>query len=88
VRIPVFTPGGSSTFTPFATALPNVSLPNVSPTGTSGYASGGLPFAPPVFPTGPQSNVTVSVNGSQFVQNLMNEFVKNLQTQGIRLTRG
>jgi hypothetical protein len=87
VRIPVFTPGGSSTFTPFAPALPNVSLPNVSP-GTSGYASGGLPFAPPVFPSGPQSQVSINVNGSQFVQNLMNEFVRNLQNQGIRLKRG
>ena len=66
-----------------------VSLPNVGPgSGISGANTGGLPFAPPVFQSGPQSNVTVNVNGSQFVQNLMNEFVRNLQTQGIRLTRG
>lgn len=62
-----------------------VSLPNVST--MSGANSGGLPFAPPVFPSSPQSHVSINVNGSNFLQQLMNEFVQNLQTQGVRLTR-
>lgn len=75
---------GFTTFTAFTTPAPN--LPNVGPSGAS---TGGLAFAPPVFPTGPNTGpVNINVNGSQFIQNLMNEFVQNLQTQGVRLVRG
>lgn len=71
---------GSNTFTPFAP-----SLPSVPGSGPSGYSSGGLAFAQPVFPSGP---VNVNVSGSQFLSSLMNEFVRSLANQGIRVTRG
>jgi hypothetical protein len=66
-----------------------LNLPNVgSGSGPSGANSGGLPFAPPVFPNSPAIPSVNITGGPQFVQSLMNEFVRNLQTQGIRLTRG
>jgi len=70
--------------------LGSLNLPNVSTGSGLSASTGGMPFAPPVFQSGPNSQIP-SVNitgGPQFVQSLMNEFVKNLQTQGIRLTRG
>jgi methyl-accepting chemotaxis protein len=63
-----------------------VTNPNAGP-GVSGSNSGGLPFAPPVFPSGP---VTVAINGSyidsqQTVDRLVAAMVQRLQQKGLRM---
>lgn len=74
---------GSTAFTPNMPAVG--ALPNVGPSGATSFSPANWTpgYSPTVGGTGP----TITVNGSNFVQQLFNDFFNQLQSQGYVLRR-